>query len=162
MSLVDSETAKQMCEDAKHALARGEADSAIGRLQQALIFHPRSADAKMLLGIAYAQKGMMDEALDALEEAVSVSERNPVVHFNYGSVLMKVGRVLEAITQFEEALRINPAYDKAKAALEAAKKQWGEQMYMPPSTARPHAPTSHKEEAATTKHGGWFGWGKKK
>lgn len=162
MSLVDSETARQLCDDAKHALARGEVDSAIARIQQALIFHPHSADAKMLLGIAYAQKGMMDEALDALEEAVSVSEKNAVVHFNYGGMLMKVGRVLEAITQFEEALRINPGYDKAKVALETAKKQWGEQMYMHPSTSRPHVPAQHKEEAASAKHGGWFGWGKKK
>ncbi len=154
MSVVDSETAKQMCESAKQALARGEVDQAIGRINQALIFHPHSADAKMLLGIAYAQKGMMDEALDAMEDAVSVSERNAVVHFNYGSLLQRVGRIAEAITQYEEALRINPTYEKAKLALEAAKKQWA---------MHPHPPAhAKKEEPSGSRWGAWLGRGKRK
>jgi Tfp pilus assembly protein PilF len=161
MSLVDSETAKQMCESAKQLLAHGEVDQAIARLQQALIFQPHSPDAKMLIGIAYAQKGMMDEALDALDEAANTSERNPVIHYNYGGVLQKVGRLVEAVAQYEEALRLNPNYDRAKMALEAAKKQWNDPVYQQSVTGRPAARPQPPQEQSGARSG-WFGRGKKK
>jgi tetratricopeptide (TPR) repeat protein len=51
---------------ARQSLHQGKIDEAIALLREALLRDPRSAEAFALLGVAYAQKGMVNEGIQSL------------------------------------------------------------------------------------------------
>jgi predicted Zn-dependent protease len=67
---------------------------------------------------------MMDRLPEAVAEfriAVSLKPGDATLRFNLALALMDLGQKQEAIEQLQEALKLNPNFEEARAALAAAK-----------------------------------------
>jgi hypothetical protein len=113
-------------------------DQAIAQLQEALARDARSDEAYSLLGIAYGQKGMVNESIQALSTAVGLNPNSASAHMNLAAALQRAGRLHEAVAELNESLRIDPAYERAReslTAIQAQLQQQGEQIPAAPTTA---------------------------
>ncbi len=90
--------------------ALSEADSAI-HLQGHTAF---SYDA---LGVVYNRLNKYQDALSCFNKAVEIEKHNPGLYFNLGSTLKFCGEFEKAKAAYETALRLNPSFYKARAAL---------------------------------------------
>jgi serine/threonine protein kinase/Tfp pilus assembly protein PilF len=99
-------------------LNRGERDRAITCVRKALDLDPDYSRAHAVLGLTLLQKGEMENALVELREAIRCSPKDPSAHNALGDALLRAGGKLdEAIATFKTAIRIDPNYDPALAAL---------------------------------------------
>jgi tetratricopeptide (TPR) repeat protein len=69
------------------------------------------------LGIIYAERGMMGEAIAEYEEAIRLDPDYPKSYLNLGAVLSESGNTEEAKRAFRMALRLDPAYSAARVNL---------------------------------------------
>jgi tetratricopeptide (TPR) repeat protein len=104
----------------------GNTGEAVKWLRRALEVKPwfgeaRSTLASLLLaqGTAAANRGRLPEALALFGEAVALDDSRPAYHYNYALALGQSGREDEALEQLREALEADPAFEPARAMLEA-------------------------------------------
>ncbi len=69
------------------------------------------------LGIIYAERGMIEEAVAEYETAIRLDPDYPKSYLNLGAVLSGDGRTDEAIRAFRAALRLDPGYVAARVNL---------------------------------------------
>jgi tetratricopeptide (TPR) repeat protein len=65
------------------------------------------------------EEGNLDDAIREYDAAVSLAPAMPNAYYGLGCVLLKQNRMKEAIPYFSEALRLNPAFTKAREQLQA-------------------------------------------
>ena len=80
-------------------IIRGQFDSAIADLQQAINDQPRSPDLMLLLALAHERSGAFALAEKEYADAVNISNFNPLVGLEYASFLLRGGN-LERAQQF--------------------------------------------------------------
>ena len=98
----------------------GRVDEALASVKDAIAINPRFVRALMELAAMLDRARQADEALRALEGAIAAGADWPDAHYQVGQLLHRAGRTGQARVHWERALRLNPSYDKAAAALEAA------------------------------------------
>lgn len=86
----------------------------------ALAINPGSSSSYNNLGLAFARRGRLDEAITKYSEALRIKPDYEIAHNNMGIVLAMQGKTEEAIVHFRQALRINPEYTLARKNLEVA------------------------------------------
>jgi adenylate cyclase len=98
-------------------------DQAIEELNAALARNPNFARSEMLLGCAYANAGLVDEAMRHLAISTRLSPRDvteaPIL-YNYGLCHFLAGRYVESIANMRRAVELRPNYFAALTGLAAA------------------------------------------
>jgi len=82
-------------------------DAAIELCRQVLAFDDTFAYPRRILGLAYVQKGMIEEAIDELKHAAEATHRNPVFVARLGYALAAAGRSDEAQQLLDELSRLS-------------------------------------------------------
>lgn len=100
---------------------QGKAADALPLLQQAVEMEPSSTAARSYLGACCAQLGRFDDAIAQFTELTNLQPNIAAHYYNLGFAYQSCGKKAEAITAYGKAVAINPAHDKAKAALDALK-----------------------------------------
>jgi tetratricopeptide (TPR) repeat protein len=98
----------------------------IQELKQVLALDPRSADAHMLLGIAYATLGTRDlkgEAIGELRQALDLNPRLVEVRFYLARLYLDLGRPVRAREELVAALEQMPGHPEFLALLGEAERQ---------------------------------------
>jgi len=99
-------------------LARqGKLDEAVARYRDALRIDPRYAPAHKNLGAALARQGKIKEAIAEFGETVRIAP-DAEAHYNLAVVLGLDGNTPEAARHLEAALKIDPGFEPARAALQ--------------------------------------------
>jgi len=77
-----------------------------GRLlwEEAVEKAPNNVRARVNLGVAYVDKGLIDKALEQYQTVLKMQPDNPEAHLNLGEVFFKKGLVDEAIEEYQKAL----------------------------------------------------------
>jgi len=74
------------------------------------------------LGVAYAKKGMVDEAIEEYKKVLSIKPHSAKAHYNLGVAYARKAMVVEATSEFKKAIAIKPnlveAYYKLGTLLE--------------------------------------------
>ena len=84
-------------------LKEGDIPGAIGMLQEATQFNPRSAEAWEKLGLAYYAQGAPERAEQAFKRALKIEPDRAETNNNYALILLDQQRYDDAITHFEVA-----------------------------------------------------------
>lgn len=93
-------------------------DDAIAQYQEALLIDQNNQSAFYGIGLAYRDKGLLDEAGSALQMLIDANVDNPVAalnknlqgaHFYFGLILREQGRYDDAINELRIALGMNRA-----------------------------------------------------
>jgi protein O-GlcNAc transferase len=95
-------------------------------LKEVLAIDPRSADAHMLLGIAYATLGTRDlkgEAIGELRQALDLNPRLVEVRFYLARLYLDLGRPARAREELETALQQMPGHPEFLALLGEAERR---------------------------------------
>jgi tetratricopeptide (TPR) repeat protein len=101
-------------------------DENVRELKQVLALDPRSADAHMLLGIAYATLGTRDlkgEAIGELRQALDLNPRLVEVRFYLARLYLDLGRPARAREELDTALGQMPGHPEFLALLGEAERQ---------------------------------------
>jgi type IV pilus assembly protein PilF len=93
----------------KSYIQRGEYEIALGKLEKALSFDPKSVNAHHYLAELYRRLDKSTEAEEHYKMAIENSVNDSALFNNYGVYLCGDGRLDEAMVQFEKVLR-NPVY----------------------------------------------------
>jgi Flp pilus assembly protein TadD len=109
------------------ALAKqGRLEAAIGHFSEALRIDPGYADARKNLAVAHhvqgadlADQGKLDEAIGELLDALRLAPDSADLHYDMAVLLTRKGRTAEAVRHVETALRLDPAHEAARRALDA-------------------------------------------
>lgn len=103
----------------------GLLDQAIETCLKGLQNHPSYMSARMVLGRAYLEKDMYDEAATELQKVSAADANNIMAHSLLGQVYMKQGKFAGAVEEFQKVLAGNPddhtAQKMLAQALESAK-----------------------------------------
>lgn len=99
------------------ALNRGDADTAVSLLQQAMASGYTHETVYTHLGIALQASGRADEALALYRSATKLDPKNPRFHSNAAVVLAQKGDHEGALAEAKAALKLNPKF--APAAMNA-------------------------------------------
>lgn len=81
---------------------------------------PDSAYANNEAGIAYAERGMLDEAIRHYELAIRLSPASPRMWNNLASALDQRGETLRAVERYRRAIALDPAFARAHSNLGTA------------------------------------------
>lgn len=101
-------------------------DENVRELKQVLALDPRSADAHMLLGIAYATLGTRDlkgEAIGEFRQAIDLNPRLVEVRFYLARLYLDLGRPARAREELDAALVQMPGHPEFLALLGEAERQ---------------------------------------
>jgi protein O-mannosyl-transferase len=60
------------------------------------------------LGVAFFEKGQLDDAVAQYQKALEINPNCVAAHYNLGNALFRKGQLDEAIAHFQKALEINP------------------------------------------------------
>ncbi len=101
------------------AFRAGRMEEAIRFLEGAVHLQPNDARAHEYLGVAYGEKGLFFDAVKAFTRAIELAPGNARLHFNLGHLYEARHELERAREQYQAALRVDPGYDKARAALAA-------------------------------------------
>jgi tetratricopeptide (TPR) repeat protein len=117
--------------DARRYLASALVEQERGReaipyIQQAIRLDPSSGITFGLLGVAYAQAELFDEAARAAGEAVAKAGSNPVVFVLAGRALQSAGYFGDAAKYLERAVRLDPNDPQALTRLGMAHASLGD------------------------------------
>ncbi|QPF74912.1 type IV pilus biogenesis/stability protein PilW [Roseateles sp. DAIF2] len=96
--------------------ARGQYNTALDELKQALAVRPNMPEALNLRGLVYAALGEIPLAEESFRRALGVNARDPDTLHNYGWFLCQQARYPEAFVQFDQALA-QPQYRGASRSL---------------------------------------------
>jgi tetratricopeptide (TPR) repeat protein len=101
-------------------------DENVKELKQILALDPRSADAHMLLGIAYStwgSKELKGEAIGEFRQALDLNPRLVEVRFFLAHLYLDLGRAVRAREELEAALVQTPGHPEFLALLGEAERQ---------------------------------------
>ncbi len=76
--------------------------------------NPECSLAHNNLGLALANRGLIDEALVHYRKAVQINPKDAVAHNNLATALEKRGLIDEAVAEYRRALEIDPGYAHAR------------------------------------------------
>ena len=105
--------------------AKGELDSAVHHLQQAIAINPLSWRPYFILSQIYAVLNRMSDASEILAKAVQQFPKYPDLQYHLGLLLMGEGNLEKAIDHLEQAVAINQTYTFAHYHLGNALSQAG-------------------------------------
>ena len=100
------------------SLKAGRLDEAIATLQQSAEVDPECYETWTYLGAAYARKGDHDASWHAFGRAVQIAPGSPKARFNLGVAHQMAGEAEEARVCYQAALKLDPNYAQARAALD--------------------------------------------
>lgn len=103
--------------------ATGRGGEARASFERAVALDPANARARFNLGNALAAAGRLEEARGQFAAAAQLEPGNADAHHNLGIMLLQLGRPREAVVSFEQALRLQPDFERARRALESARRQ---------------------------------------
>jgi tetratricopeptide (TPR) repeat protein len=107
-----SESAVELVEEGRLLLENDECDAALVPLQQAVETDPKSTDAWLVLGNAFARSGQSTEAVDAYMTAIDLDESFAAAYSNLGAAYLRQAedmQILEdAIESFQVAIDLEP------------------------------------------------------
>lgn len=103
------------------ALERGDAATAIARLEAALACNPERREPRVLLSTAYSRAGRHSQAIETARALAADFPRDSEAQSTLGTALARAGRVAEAIPLWERALALDPANAAAAANLARAR-----------------------------------------
>ena len=98
-------------------LARGQADTALDEVKQAIAAKPDMAEAYSLRGLIYGTLGEMKLADDSFRRALQISPGDGDAMHNYGWFLCQQRRFADAEAQFERALAQSQYRDVVRTLL---------------------------------------------
>ena len=98
-------------------LARGQADTALDEVKQAIAAKPDMAEAYSLRGLIYGTLGEMKLADDSFRRALQISPGDGDAMHNYGWFLCQQRRFAESEAQFERALAQSQYRDVVRTLL---------------------------------------------
>ena len=102
------EDARAAYERATKAVAKGQAEEAIGELKRALSIHPQYVRALNDLGVLYLKLNRLDEAAETLTQASKINKRFYFPRLNLGVVLNRQGKYAEAAEVLGHLYRDSP------------------------------------------------------
>lgn len=102
--------------------AKGRVDEALQVAGRAANIRPESAKAQSALGSAQARKGLLREAAASFGRAAAAAPKDPLPAFRLGLALRELGDEPAARGAFAEALRRDPGFAEAGAALAARRR----------------------------------------
>jgi tetratricopeptide (TPR) repeat protein len=105
---------------ASEAMNKGDHQTALPLLKQALESSPGDAVVHNSYASALAATGHLTEAVAQYREATTLSPDYPDAHNNLASALAQSGRLADAIGEFEKALALKPDFAEAHAGLGGA------------------------------------------
>jgi Flp pilus assembly protein TadD len=97
-----------LIQEGKTLLSQGQTDAAIAKLQEAVKVNPNAAEARFVLGNAYAQKEQFVQAEEHLLKAVQLDDKNVDARSNLGFVYYRQGKLQDAEKTFRVALGMQP------------------------------------------------------
>src|SRR5690606_14330978 len=105
-----------------HVHERGDPDSAVPLLAQAVELDPEDSDLRLALADALRRASRYDEAIEVLRTQVErYGARRPkkraLVHYRLGLVCIAAGRRAEALAELDVANKIDPAHPGVSQAL---------------------------------------------
>jgi len=86
----------------------GRTEDSLATLRRVIELDPKSAEARLNLGIALADGHNVDEALQVFTEAVQMAPQSAAPRFNKGRMLFQLGRHPEAKVQLTKAVSLDP------------------------------------------------------
>lgn len=98
--------------------ARGQLETALDEVKQALVARPDMPQALSLRGLIYASMGESDLAEQSFQRALQVDPRDASTMHNYGYFLCRSGRFEAARVQFDRAIE-QPQYREVPRTLTA-------------------------------------------
>ncbi|MCS7079588.1 MAG: tetratricopeptide repeat protein [Chloracidobacterium sp.] len=101
---------------------RQDAAGATAQIAEARRYGPQDGPTLTSCAIAYVTLGRLSEAETLLQEALALGVDTAVVRFNLGAVRLKRGDRVGAQACFESALRLDPNFAPAHAALEVVRR----------------------------------------
>ena len=100
-------------------LRQGRVDEAIAELEIATKQWANSGSYGNL-GLAYAAKEQMDNAIECYKKAIRLDTANAEAHYNLGNAYLQLGRQNDAIAEYKAAIQAKPNYAKAHGNLAVA------------------------------------------
>lgn len=94
-------------------LQKGDLHGAERLLKQSLAMAPKNSEAFRLLGVTYAFKKDLQEALIALDRAIKIDPNNWLAHSNRGNVLKELNQFDAALKSYEKTIALQPHYAEA-------------------------------------------------
>lgn len=104
-------------EQVRGALRRGDNTLAIGELKQLLKRHPEFPDLHNLLGVAYDNEEMTDDAIEEFEQALHLNSGYLDARLNLGLALFERGRDREAEAHLRRVVAAQPHHELAQSVL---------------------------------------------
>lgn len=117
--------AKTAYEEGLRHLGAKEYDAAAQKFIVSSYLAPDESAPRLALCQAYSAKGDLDAARTACEQALVKDKKDPQLFYLLGSIDLIQNQAPKAQTKFEAALKLNPEYGAALAALGAAHVQMG-------------------------------------
>jgi protein O-mannosyl-transferase len=87
---------------------------------------PENVRAYVNLGIAYSEKGLVDEAIRQFQDALKKKHDSPEAHFNMGIAYAKKGLMDRAIEEYQATLKLRPTHYDAHTHMGLAYFEKGE------------------------------------
>ncbi|MEM9533986.1 MAG: type IV pilus biogenesis/stability protein PilW [Pseudomonadota bacterium] len=97
-------------------LEKGDPETALEKIERALVQNPRSASAHTVAGVVLERIGRYDDAEDHYKQAVRLDPENGDMLNNYGQFLCKIERHRESQEYFQRAVE-QPFYSRPEVAL---------------------------------------------
>jgi len=100
----------------------GNLDKALEYFKKSVELNPDYAEAHNSLGKLFFQAGNLPQALRHFDEVAKLSPKDASARYNIGIIFYMRQQMPDAARCFQKALEINPGYEKAKVALQLARK----------------------------------------
>ena len=94
-------------------LQNGDLDGAEKLLKQSLTLAPQNSEALRLLGVTFAFKKDLQQALKELDKALKVDPNNWLAHSNRGNVLKDLNKFDAALKSYDRTIALQPNYAEA-------------------------------------------------
>jgi Tfp pilus assembly protein PilF len=108
-----SPSARRLLEEAGKALSRRQPGDAERALVGVLALAPKSAEAHMLLGVAFQMQGDHAKAAESLSHALSLRPDDAMTQMYLGISLFENGAVEQALSSFQRACELAPGMTSA-------------------------------------------------
>ncbi len=103
--------------EAKTALEATHPDRAIGLCRHVFKFYPRCLEVSRVLGEAYTEKRLLDEADQLFVFVLSADPQDVLGYVDRGFIAYERGKVDEAIMYYERALELDPSIEQLREEL---------------------------------------------
>jgi aspartate beta-hydroxylase len=110
---------QELAAQAMAAIQRGDAQAAVGFLQEAEALAPLDAELKMQRALAHRMGGALPAAIAALDEALAIQPYNFLAMLSKGAILERLAGERAASRIYRNALEVAPADDRAPPHLKA-------------------------------------------